>query len=68
MNAYQKRSIAKQVETVISALREINYQCEKSINLCDDIAAGYPMEKSLDEMIMEFCYWKECIEDVKSDD
>ena len=61
MNNYQKEYVARQIETIVSALRGINYHCEKSPNLCSDIAIGYPMEKSLDEMILDFITWKECI-------
>ena len=61
MENNQREYIAKKINEIISALKDINFQCEKSPNLCDAIATGYPMENSLDEMILDFISWRECI-------
>lgn len=56
-----KDNVVNEIDSIIKALRNINEYCEKSIDLCDQIDAGYPMQASLDEMIIDFIAWKEAV-------
>lgn len=61
MRNYQIEFITRQIDTIVSALRGINYMAEKSANLCDILKIGYPMNNNIDEMILNFETWKDCI-------
>lgn len=61
MSKQQKELFCDNVNSIITALQNINYLCEKSVFVADEIADGYPMQESLDEMIINFMAWRDCI-------